>query len=962
MRMKRFMKRIVSTSLAVLVAVTAIPFPSAVQATSDDFPDEVYFPIQVLDFRKDELLFEYPSDLNSYFDFGNLNYYNKGNGKGLVEDKLGDDGLPVYKKETVEMMSLGVLKALKNTSWTNIMQRPNRTLGEGDYNDLNMRKYIKNGTTKNRPKVVIMDGTQNSNTTDISSSWQPEAADSGVTYSVQQIKPSETKTYGGIEYTGVCAEAYASDNPTTPIYILRDDGSIVLMSNISVSKTFDLNGSYVVSDDLWRGDGTGSSEENLYSGKIRILMNDVPVEKGSVVRQDFYGKLKVTIEIVADKVPDVTVEAKDQLAVGNILLEPYTEPKWTVDKDTVIADLNNKDRVPGDISSLDLGNVTSSNTNSGNNYPKNNGYPLGNYEDSKAKFDKNPDLGWTHITTCMDYAYFVTKNFFRSNASLNTQYTKYDYLIFHKLDGKKEGTVDYEFAADNQHNWDYYRLIYNPIEKTIRNKLNVGANSTIGEVAGDCGSMFILDDAEKQYSSLDGKINNHNFHFTISSHSRFVYKKGEEQEFYFRGDDDVYVFVNGYLYLDIGGAHTPRDGKVNLDDIAAKHGEDWGIQDGKVVSLDFFYMERHSTESNFYGKMNFKLANDDVSFDMEYDSIPYGFLVDLNYSFKTLRELTTNKNVTFTDDFGNVIGADGFTLADGVSLKNNKLVVTVTDADGNVDASRSTEFTFVDPKNPTEEEKNKVINYFKNVAVVQGETIKITGPQYDTSTKPYSEYDKVAGDTVNEKSIKFRTNVTYDAWMDGAQKPTKTKESKDKTVTVLTGSAKLCVAQTDNEKKQLADYGKFTIDRDGDYELSDTDEAIYEKVADSTTKATYKYVSKTENKDKAGAYHYVNNPDEIGITEVSLDELPMGYYTIKLDPSVLTSYRLYINDEEVPQTGYDSTKEKEVGVIWINEAGVPELTLKFIPEYDWDEKTWTYPDLKFELRAKRKAPDLKDLT
>ena len=93
-----------------------------------------------------------------------------------------------------------------------------------------------------------------------------------------------------------------------------------------------------------------------------------------------------------------------------------------------------------------------------------------------------------------------------------------------------------------------------------------------------------------------------------------------------------------------------------------------------------------------------------------------------------------------------------------------------------------------------------------------------------------------------------------------------------------------------------------------------------------------------------------------------MNELARGRYTIKLDPNVLTSYKIFINGEEVPTTGYDPTKKKEVNVIYINEFGIPELTLEFEPEYDFENNVWNYPDTKFELRAKRKAPDLKDLT
>ncbi|MDD6071665.1 MAG: fibro-slime domain-containing protein [Clostridiales bacterium] len=920
MRMKRFMKHIVSASLAVLVAVTAIPFPSAVQAATDEFPPEIYFPIQVLDFRRDDLLFEWNNA--SQYNLGLFsNYYGLGNGKGLVEEKLGPDKTPVYKQSTVEEIARIVQKNLEGNFSSNLL---NKKVGS-EYHDLSLRKYVK-ANYDPRPSASILDWNTNQhlNPGDYDSIWKPEGLDPGVTYKMEMVPNSDynkNRTYGDstIKYKEVYAEVYEVDaagnklTPDTPVYIVRRDG-LTFFKKVSVSKTFTgLSGSYTVNNSLWKGDNNYNN-----TGKTKIFINDTPVKKGSVVSADANGEIKVTIEI-ADSVTDPLHEAFEKLTVAYIVLDP--------DK----------------------------------------GYPLGDYTQSKTKFDNDPSLGWTDITTCMDYAYFVTKNLFLYHPSLNTQYNDYENLIFHKVDS--DGKVYYEFAAaEPSSKIPKYDIIYNKTDKTIRNAFGTDTGDTTkGDKITEGGSMFILDDLVSAYPEIDYKIwgtsvsgnNYHNFHYTIASHSKFVYKEGAQQTFYFSGDDDVYVFVNDYLYMDLGGAHTQLNGEINLDKIATEHPE-WDIKNGKVVSLDFFYMERHSTESNFYGKMNFKLANDDVSFDMDYDSIPYGYLQDLNYNFTTLRELTTNKNITFTDELGNTIGANGFKLGEGVTLRDNKLKVTVVDENGNIDTTRTAEFTFVDPKNPTPTEVAAVSDYFKKLEVRQGEVVKVTGPQYDTSFKPYSKYDDVAGTTVNEKSLTFHTDVTYDAWMDGAQKATKGKEGKDRTVTVLTGSAQLCVAKTDNEKKQLADYGKFTIDRDGDYMLSEADdEVIYVREGDSPN-AKYNYIS--NSKDKPGAYHYENNPDVIGVTDVSLDQLPMGNYTIKLDPTVLTSYKLFINDEEVPQTGYDSTKEKEVGVIWINEAGVPELTLKYIPEYDWEAKQWTYPDLKFELRAKRIAPDLKDLT
>jgi fibro-slime domain-containing protein len=87
--------------------------------------------------------------------------------------------------------------------------------------------------------------------------------------------------------------------------------------------------------------------------------------------------------------------------------------------------------------------------------------------------------------------------------------------------------------------------------------------------------------------------NPHNFHFTFELHTKFVYLGGEV--FTFTGDDDLFVFVNRKLAIDLGGVHGAQNGQVDLD---ARAGE-LGITQGGTYQLDFFFAERHTSESNF---------------------------------------------------------------------------------------------------------------------------------------------------------------------------------------------------------------------------------------------------------------------------------------------------------------------------------------------------------------------------
>ena len=61
-----------------------------------------------------------------------------------------------------------------------------------------------------------------------------------------------------------------------------------------------------------------------------------------------------------------------------------------------------------------------------------------------------------------------------------------------------------------------------------------------------------------------------NFLFTTEIHVRFQYVTG--QKFTFRGDDDLWIFVNGKLALDLGSTHGAVEGVIDFDEQAASLG------------------------------------------------------------------------------------------------------------------------------------------------------------------------------------------------------------------------------------------------------------------------------------------------------------------------------------------------------------------------------------------------------
>lgn len=153
--------------------------------------------------------------------------------------------------------------------------------------------------------------------------------------------------------------------------------------------------------------------------------------------------------------------------------------------------------------------------------------------------------------------------------------------------------------SDSFFNWFIPQDLGNGYTNEVCQNITLEKNAE-GLYEYDSDAFFPLDSFE--YLDEAGKIANpnytlqgenngpkHNFWFTMELGAKFEYVPG--QTFYFRGDDDVWVYIDSQLEVDLGGLHSAAEGSVNLDELS--------LTPGDTYSFKLFFAERKCCNSNF---------------------------------------------------------------------------------------------------------------------------------------------------------------------------------------------------------------------------------------------------------------------------------------------------------------------------------------------------------------------------
>lgn len=303
---------------------------------------------------------------------------------------------------------------------------------------------------------------------------------------------------------------------------------------------------------------------------------------------------------------------------------------------------------------------------------------------------------WDNITNAYDLAWYLLNTLYQADTNTTTvtdargdshtvpiygmAVNAYDSIILTENDG----VYSFDAANGKSHYDTNSRSIY---EDDSVNTLQfypidgLGYDAILGDTT-DKTDTPTREDSSGNITTV--RPEDPNGSYTLRGEAQFIYR--DDLYFEFSGDDDVYMYINGVLALDLGGAHGICTKRVNLNDVAKK----CHLTEGEVATFTFFYMERNSDASNFKIETNMELVKRGISvqknaYDAGYaNEIPSGTAVGTGKSVYYDLVVTNQSNALMNHICFNDTDSRGGTASFGYGVADAAVKAGTVWTDGKV--------------------------------------------------------------------------------------------------------------------------------------------------------------------------------------------------------------------------------------------------------------------------------------
>lgn len=402
--------------------------------------------------------------------------------------------------------------------------------------------------------------------------------------------------------------------------------------------------------------------------------------------------------------------------------------------------------------------------------------------------------------------------------------------------------------------------------------------------------------------------------FTLSKDGKI---NGQDITFNFTGDDDVWVFIDDYLVLDMGGAHrmasgtidfakknvtverafTPdksttaawKDGATRANqtsteslktfaDIETDNGKTFAdimADDSKVHTLKMFYMERGMIDSNVSVSFNFSpipsglTLSKDVNTASVNDGLKSVVETKDNFDF-TVTDTDTRTEYTYEKDYDGTRTEKKTTtngvvegLADNVYAKN--FAYKDADDDGNTGLKIGTDFKITETENSNYDTRWFVTDISTGETKDRGDGLVSNFKLGDAT----SDVTKVNYNVNFVNTPKVGTVNITKAWNGTVPETLKEEAFPFKVEVDLDGAAKKDEYST-YALKYTVDENEFYTDADGNFKLKCDQTAAFEGIpTGATVKVTETTTTDSKSWEVSGSDEAVSKP----VTETSNETL-----------------------------------------------------------------------------------------